>query len=263
MTRKEFEEAPRFEATSVRKSSYQYSKARKGPSADVQPSAWRDWTFELPDGRKVWVKQMVADGTTEASVEGLPEFVEGPTDVPLTTKGNTKQIQQDVLEAYNRGDFEFDYIQDIRRAAARIRRIRKRAADARTAEGTKEYLLQESILKSQEKLRKLYERALSENKPIPLEVLADLRRGMVVHCKREPYDVYIGRGSSFGNPYKIGVHGTREEVIAKYEKFVRRNPHLLARIRRELRGKVLGCWCAPKPCHGNVLLQIANEKEKE
>jgi hypothetical protein len=38
----------------------------------------------------------------------------------------------------------------------------------------------------------------------------------VVHCKREPYDVYIGRPSKWGNPFQIGRDGTRDEVIAKY-----------------------------------------------
>lgn len=81
----------------------------------------------------------------------------------------------------------------------------------------------------------------------------------VVHCKREPYDVLIDRSTRWGNPYRIGKDGTREEVIAKYradERF--RTPAFVAMVRRELRGKVLGCWCAPNPCHGDVLLEIAN-----
>ena len=38
----------------------------------------------------------------------------------------------------------------------------------------------------------------------------------VVHCKKAPFDVYIGRPSKWGNPYSIGPDGTREEVIEKY-----------------------------------------------
>ena len=71
----------------------------------------------------------------------------------------------------------------------------------------------------------------------------------VVHCKREPYDVYIGRPGPWGNPFVIGRDGTREEVIAKHRAWVEESPELQARIRRELRGKVLACHCAPKPCH--------------
>ena len=80
----------------------------------------------------------------------------------------------------------------------------------------------------------------------------------VVHCKREKYDVYIGRGSKWGNPFRIGPDGTREEVIAKYKEMVMGNKQLQERIRRELRGKVLGCFCSPHPCHGDILAQIAN-----
>lgn len=83
---------------------------------------------------------------------------------------------------------------------------------------------------------------------------------MVVHLKRERYDVRIDRNSKWGNPFFIGADGTREEVIAKYEKYLLGNPELLSQI-GELRGKVLGCWCAPKACHGDVLVRIANTGE--
>lgn len=79
----------------------------------------------------------------------------------------------------------------------------------------------------------------------------------VVHCKRNSYDVYIGRPSLWGNPFEIGKDGTREEVIEKYRDSIDNNMRLL--IKSTLQGKVLGCWCAPKGCHGDILLEIANE----
>lgn len=81
----------------------------------------------------------------------------------------------------------------------------------------------------------------------------------VVHCKKSCYDVYIGRPGPFGNPFEIGKHGTREEVVEKYAEWVLTQPELLAIIQTELKGKVLGCWCAPELCHGDILLEIANE----
>lgn len=78
----------------------------------------------------------------------------------------------------------------------------------------------------------------------------------VVNCKREPYDVYIGRPSVWGNPYHIGIDGTRREVIAKYEDWIKTRPELLARL-PELKGKALGCFCSPLPCHGDVLARLA------
>jgi hypothetical protein len=77
----------------------------------------------------------------------------------------------------------------------------------------------------------------------------------VVHCEREPYDVYIGRPSKWGNPFVIGEHGDRAEVIRKYREHLLRSPELVASL-HELRGKVLGCWCKPKACHGDVLVEL-------
>jgi hypothetical protein len=76
----------------------------------------------------------------------------------------------------------------------------------------------------------------------------------VVHCQREPYDVYIGRAmprfglaaSKGANPFRAGCDGDRREVIAKYERWLRCEPELMAAL-PELRGKTLGCWCAPQP----------------
>lgn len=80
----------------------------------------------------------------------------------------------------------------------------------------------------------------------------------IVHCKKEPYDVYIGRPSKWGNPYIIGPDGTREEVIQKYEEHVR-SSKILMRALPSLEGKVLGCWCPPRPCHGEVLIKLLEE----
>ena len=82
----------------------------------------------------------------------------------------------------------------------------------------------------------------------------------VVHCKRDKYDVYIGRPGPWGNPFSIGEHGTREEVVEKYAEWLLEQPELVAKAREELKGKVLGCWCAPKLCHGDILAEVANEE---
>lgn len=71
--------------------------------------------------------------------------------------------------------------------------------------------------------------------------------------------VYVGRPTKWGNPFVIGRDGTREEVIAKFEAYLRRSPTLMAAAQRELKGKDLTCWCAPLPCHAQVLMLIANE----
>ena len=84
-------------------------------------------------------------------------------------------------------------------------------------------------------------------------------RTTVVHCKKSNYDAYIGRGSKWGNPFKIGKDGTREEVIEKYRKYILSNDELMNSL-HELKGKVLGCWCKPKSCHGDVLAELADRE---
>jgi hypothetical protein len=78
-----------------------------------------------------------------------------------------------------------------------------------------------------------------------------------VHCKREPHHVYIGRPSKWGNPFVVGRDGARGECIELYEQWLPENDELIAAL-SELRGLVLGCWCAPRPCHGDVLVRLAN-----
>jgi hypothetical protein len=79
----------------------------------------------------------------------------------------------------------------------------------------------------------------------------------VVHLRREPFDVRIDRQTRWGNPFKVGRDGTRAEVIEKYRAYLLDSPELMAAL-PELRGKVLGCWCSPLPCHGDVLVELAN-----
>ena len=81
----------------------------------------------------------------------------------------------------------------------------------------------------------------------------------VVHCKKEPFDVYIGRPSKWGNPFVIGKDGIRDEVIEKYRVYILEK-FTVKEIQDELKGKILGCWCSPLPCHGDVLSSIANRE---
>ena len=82
---------------------------------------------------------------------------------------------------------------------------------------------------------------------------------MVVHCKKDDYDVYIGRPLKWGNPLIVGRDGTRKEVIRAYVRLRKNNPEFMQMIRAELRGKVLGYFCDPDDCHGDFLAEVANE----
>lgn len=80
----------------------------------------------------------------------------------------------------------------------------------------------------------------------------------VVNKRTSKYDVYIGRGSIWGNPFIIGKDGNRTQVIRKYLRWILNNPELLNKI-HTLKGKRLGCFCKPKNCHGDVLVFLFNK----
>ena len=82
------------------------------------------------------------------------------------------------------------------------------------------------------------------------------KRGQPRPC----YDFLIDRTTLYGNPFLIGRDGDREQVIAKYkEYFYRRltDPIFRSKV-LELKGKVLGCWCKPLTCHGDVIVEYLN-----
>lgn len=83
--------------------------------------------------------------------------------------------------------------------------------------------------------------------------------------------VYVGRGNSrygllnskWGNPFKVSgkttlISGSREDVVKRYRLHLLTHPTLKDDL-HELRGKDLVCWCAPFPCHADVLLRLANQ----
>ncbi len=80
----------------------------------------------------------------------------------------------------------------------------------------------------------------------------------VVNKNKEQYDVYIGRGSKWGNPFIVNIHGSRALVIKKYRTYILGNEGLLKDL-HELKGKRLGCFCKPLPCHGDVLVQLIED----
>lgn len=91
----------------------------------------------------------------------------------------------------------------------------------------------------------------------------------VVHCKKEKYDVYIGRPSRWGNPYSHKSStlakfkcNSREEAVEKYEEYLRNDKDLM-RLIKYLDGKILGCWCKPLPCHGDIIIKVLNELKEE
>ena len=72
--------------------------------------------------------------------------------------------------------------------------------------------------------------------------------------------VLIDRRTKWGNPFKLGADGSREEVIARYRAYLWRHIQagdIALEKLAELDGCLLACWCEPLPCHGDVLARAA------
>lgn len=92
-------------------------------------------------------------------------------------------------------------------------------------------------------------------------------KSRVVHCKKERFDVYVGRPSKWGNPFshKKGTLAkyhveSREQAVEKYREWITKGDgaHLLNDL-IELKGKILGCWCSPNLCHADVLAELSDK----
>lgn len=88
-----------------------------------------------------------------------------------------------------------------------------------------------------------------------------LPRTSVVNLRFSKYDVYIGRAGKgldgyFGNPFVLTPDQSRVSVLMQYEKYFVARIDSDAEFKRrihELKGKVLGCFCHPKLCHGHII----------
>lgn len=88
----------------------------------------------------------------------------------------------------------------------------------------------------------------------------------VVHCKKEPFDVYIGYPSKWFNRFghKPGkrvqvLTASRAESVSRHREETLADPALIEAIKRELKDKTQGCWCHPLSCHGDTYAMVANE----
>jgi len=68
----------------------------------------------------------------------------------------------------------------------------------------------------------------------------------------------IDRNTEWGNPFVLGEDGDRVTVIENYAWYLERKPSLLKKV-KGLKGKVLGCWCCPDHCHGDILIAEAEQ----
>ena len=85
-------------------------------------------------------------------------------------------------------------------------------------------------------------------------------RAALDRAKEHGDAVRIDRRTRWGNPFLIGRHGNREEVIERYRSWlwqkVKSGEIPLTQL-AALKDRKLACWCHPQPCHGDVLAKAA------
>ena len=94
--------------------------------------------------------------------------------------------------------------------------------------------------------------------------IINLRTVDVQEWIEDPNNEYIGRSSStwnldrsqWANPYKVNRLTSRSSAIRAYERYIQ-HTEKLAKSVGDLKGKILGCWCTPQQCHGEVLHRLA------
>jgi hypothetical protein len=98
-------------------------------------------------------------------------------------------------------------------------------------------------------------------------ILPSSQKTEVVHVRKQVFDVYIGRGSMFGNPHRMRDESKAERtrVIEAYQEWFKirlQDPKFVSELEK-LRGKRLGCFCAPKRCHGDIIVEYLEGEEKK
>ena len=118
------------------------------------------------------------------------------------------------------------------------------------------------------------QKRLEAGETVVINLRKDAHRNLALWSARQGLLIYIGRpgwalagfnhylaahdvsrvtADRWANPFVVGRDGDRDTVLAKYAD----NRSELQTRAGELRGKALGCWCAPEPCHGDILKRWA------
>lgn len=202
--------------------------ANKGRRTDLQPPSNLDGGSSPGPVRQTAAQGLGYSATTLDKVDYLIEMSED-TSAPEPVREAAVQALGEINDGH-----------PVDRAFNEVRQEvhRQQAVDAEWTERDRE-------------LRKWAE----NGETVVVNMKTDAR--VIAWAERERRYVRIDRMTAWGNPFVMGEDGDRETVIRHYmDHYLPFKPSLDPAT---LRGKVLGCWCAPAPCHGDVLRATADE----
>lgn len=221
--------------------------------------------------------------TSLSGIESQPEkpklntAATGQSDSNAGPGGRARQSIAEIVSGSPGRYKTLDKIGEIKHIAqdeSRSDRVRQTAVEAltemdRTGNISGSHMRVQLAVKAEEARNKSDITTWSDDEQAILEELRD-RKTVVVNFREHHANVVrwaeaeglliaVDRRTEWGNPFEIPYDGDRMTVIENYaEHYLPHKPSLLARL-PELRGKALACWCAPEPCHADVLKSRAEE----
>ena len=175
------------------------------------------------------------------SLDKIGELIEISQDASLSER--VRSVAEDAIREVDRAPYKLT--DAYKRTQLQVRAARE------TAEGDAAWSDEERALRDR----------MLEGETVVVS-LRDHHRHLCQWATTQGKLIRIDRQSEWGNPFELPYDGTRDEVIANYGDFyLPHKPSLMTHV-GELRGCALACWCAPEPCHGDVLAGIVNNSAR-
>lgn len=210
-------------------------------------SSWGEYFEAELGGDKSRAYQLIDAGRVVQAIEDHSTIVERPTEGQARAlRSVVKESPEEAAELWGDVVEESNHMGQPVTAAAVKEKVEERKAPPPPW--------------SNDELR--LREVLEAGKSVVVNMAKDGHPNLVAWAKQRGIFVRVDRASKWGNPFELGKDGGRETVVDNYEDcYLPHKPSLLNSL-GELRGKALGCWCAPKLCHGHVLRERAMGEER-
>jgi hypothetical protein len=163
-----------------------------------------------------------------------------------------KETSQEIKQQKNEGVFVAATEKDILQKAKEIK--------AKKAEEYKQKIVDRIENKVSETKISKEEKELIEKLSNGETIVININKHFHVLKEAKERGLYyqIDRYSAFGNPFFLDTDGDRDQVCDGYIEYFKHKRSLHEKV-KELKGKALGCHCAPLRCHGDHLKSLADE----
>ena len=163
-----------------------------------------------------------------------------------------KEANKEIKQQKNEGVFVAANDKDILKKAKEIKEQKAAAYKQKIVERIENKVSQTEISQEEQDLID----KLSSGETIVININKHFH--VLKEAKERGLYYQIDRYSSYGNPFFLDTDGNRDEVCDGYIEYFKHKRSLHNKV-KELKGKALGCHCAPLRCHGDHLKSLADE----